>query len=81
MTGGDDTIKGGRKVKKATVKQLKKMLKNAGLKTSGKRAALTRRAKKAHLKIRGGGNGSVVEGAATVGGRRRSRRSRGFKLF
>ncbi len=89
--GKDETV-GGRKVRGATAKQLKKMLKKAGLKTTGRKAALTRRAKKAHLKIRGGGGGEVVEGAvgqaggaaltpALVGGRRRSRRSRGFKLF
>jgi hypothetical protein len=30
------------------------MLKKAGLKTTGRKAALTRRAKKAHLKMRGG---------------------------
>ena len=82
---------GGRKVKKATVKQLKKMLKKAGLKTSGKRAALTRRAKKAHLKMRGGeevvqgptdqaGGSKVVSPLPLSGGKRRSRRSRG-KLF
>jgi hypothetical protein len=45
---------GGRKRRGASVKTLKKMLKKAGLKTSGKKAALTRRAKKAHLKMRGG---------------------------
>lgn len=33
----------------ATVKALKSVLKRAGLKTTGKKAALTRRAKKAHL--------------------------------
>lgn len=89
---GEEAMMGGRKVKKATVKQLKKMLKKAGLKTTGKRASLTRRAKKAHLKIRGGANGEVVEGPADQaggskvvspmplsGGKRRSR-SRG-KLF
>jgi hypothetical protein len=38
----------------ASVKTLKKMLKKAGLKTTGRKAALTRRAKKAHLKMRGG---------------------------
>ena len=88
---------GGRRVRGATVKQLKKMLKKAGLKTSGKRAALTRRAKKAHLKMKGGevkegslekvaqGGGAsvnpypIAEGQA--GGRRRSRRSRGLKLW
>ncbi len=45
---------GGRKRRGASVKTLKKMLKKAGLKTSGKKAALTRRAKKAHLKMKGG---------------------------
>ena len=90
------TMAGGRKVRGATVKQMKKMLKKAGLKTTGRKAALTRRAKKAHLKIRGGANGEVVEGPATMKGgvalspapvgqeggkRRKSRRSRGLKLF
>ena len=37
----------------ASVKALKRVLKKAGLKTSGRKAALTRRAKKAHL-LRGG---------------------------
>jgi hypothetical protein len=46
---------GGRR-RGASVKTLKKMLKKAGLKTTGKKAALTRRAKKAHLKMRGGGD-------------------------
>lgn len=91
---GEEKKMGGRKVRGATTKQLKKMLKKAGLKTTGKKAALTRRAKKAHLKIRGGANGEVVEGPAAMkggaaltpatvgqeGGRRRSR-SRGFRLF
>jgi hypothetical protein len=45
---------GGRRHKKskkhgASVKTLKKVLKKAGLKTTGRKAALTRRAKKAHL--------------------------------
>jgi hypothetical protein len=81
-------MSGGRRTRGATTKALKKMLKKAGLKTTGKKAALTRRAKKAHLKIRGGENGTVtmkgekLEGTpAMAGGRRRSRRSRGFKLF
>jgi hypothetical protein len=89
---GEETTEGGRRVRKATVKQLKKMLKKAGLKTTGKRAALTRRAKKAHLKMKGGevavGPSTQAGGAALApapvgqaGGRRRSRRSRGFKLF
>lgn len=90
---GEEKTMGGRKVRGATIKQMKKMLKKAGLKTTGKKAALTRRAKKAHLKIRGGAGGEVVEGpqamaggaaltpAPLSGGRRRSRKSRGFKLF
>ncbi len=71
----------------ASVKQLKRVLKKAGLKTTGRKAALTRRAKKAHLKLRGGEDkdemplspppppGTVT--GVTTGGRRRSRRSRG----
>lgn len=51
---------GGRRRRGASVKTLKKILKKAGLKTSGKKAALTRRAKKAHLKV--GGGGEVEEG-------------------
>ena len=93
VKSGESATMGGRKVRGATAKQLKKMLKKAGLKTTGRKAALTRRAKKAHLKIRGGAAGEVVEGPQTMaggaaltpqplnGGRRRSRRSRGFKLF
>lgn len=93
---GEEKKEGGRKVRGATVKQMKKMLKKAGLKTTGKKAALTRRAKKAHLKIRGGAGGEVVEGPANMkggaalspapvnggqaGGKKKSR-SRGFKLF
>ena len=45
-------MKGGRRG--ASVKTLKRMLKKAGLKTSGRKATLTRRAKKAHLKVAGG---------------------------
>jgi hypothetical protein len=37
-----------------TVKALKRTLKKAGLKTTGKKATLTRRVKKAHLKVGGG---------------------------
>lgn len=59
----------------ASVKTLKKLLKKAGLKTSGKKAALTRRVKKAHLKMRGGedcgGDGQPV---CPEGGRRRRHR-------
>jgi hypothetical protein len=69
---------------------MKRMLKKAGLKTTGKKAALTKRAKKAHLKIRKGGadpdvgvvtqDGEKVSEEAAVGARRR-RKSRGFKLW
>lgn len=97
LGSGDEGTMGGRRVRGATAKDLKKMLKKAGLKTSGKKAALTRRAKKAHLKIRGGGQGPVIEGPTGMKGgttltpapadgmqggkRRRSRKSRGYKLF
>ncbi len=47
---------GGRRRRGVTVKAMKRALKKAGLKTSGKKAALTRRVKKAHLKVGGGGN-------------------------
>ena len=40
--------------KTVPVKTLKKMLKKAGLKTTGRKAALTRRAKKAKLMKKGG---------------------------
>ena len=54
------SLTGGRR-HGASVKTLKRMLKAAGLKTTGRKAALTRRAKKAHLKMRGG----VEESAAS----------------
>jgi hypothetical protein len=91
-----DSMKGGAKRRGVPVKTLKKLLKKAGLKVSGKKAALTRRAKKARLMK--GGNGTtgeppvIVPGAAAkadaikeqvdadMGGRKR-RKSRGFKLF
>jgi hypothetical protein len=44
----------GGKRRGVTVKKLKKVLKKAGLKTTGKKSTLTRRAKKAHLKLKGG---------------------------
>ena len=77
---GETKQGGGRRSRGASVKQMKRMLKKAGLKTTGRKAALTRRAKKAHLKLRGG---MVLGGGEEeVGGRRRrSRKSRGFKLF
>lgn len=54
--GSDETIKGGAKRRGVPVKTLKKLLKKAGLKTSGKKATLTRRAKKARL-MKGGIDG------------------------
>ena len=56
-------------------KTLRRMLKKAGIKTSGKKSTLTKRAKKAHL-IRGGylaGMSHVQnsETGGTVGGRHR----------
>ncbi len=75
-------IAGGRR-RGASVKTLKRALKKAGLKTTGRKAALTRRAKKAHLKLRGGNANSEQETATPVvaegsneGGRRRRHRSR-----
>jgi hypothetical protein len=77
-----------------SVKKLKRVLKKAGLKTSGKKSTLTRRAKKAHLKLRGGAEdvapevkeqlGGMVEEIkdeekAPVGGRRSRRNHRGRK--
>ena len=46
----------GGKRRGVPVKTLKKILKKAGLKTTGKKAALTRRAKQAKL-VKKGGNG------------------------
>jgi len=51
--GAEDSMKGGKR-RGVPVKTLKKILKKAGLKTSGKKAALTRRAKKAKLMMKGG---------------------------
>lgn len=99
-TGGSSSLSpagvatGGRRTRRvgATAKQLKKMLKKAGLKVTGKKATLTKRAKKAHLKLvkKGGADEASTSGMVTVGGeaikegddmggrRRRSRRSRKF---
>ena len=55
-------LAGGRRRSKkhgVSVKTLKRVLKKHGLKVSGKKAALTRRAKKAHL-LRGGGDEAEV---------------------
>ena len=60
-------------------KTLRRMLKKAGLKTTGKKATLRARVKKAHL--RGGSlAGTLVSGVGgpgSVGGRRRRRRGGG----
>ena len=89
-------MEGGRRRRSGvSVKTLKKILKKNGLKTTGRKAALTRRAKKAHLKIRGGAGGEVIKGTAAMaggaaltphpvgqaGGRKKKSRSRGYKLF
>lgn len=52
------SLKGGRRGVKA--KTLKKLLKRAGLKTSGKKSTLRARAKKAHL-VRGGNSAGTAE--------------------
>ena len=82
INGGQD---GGRKRRGTrrngmSVKALKRALKSKGLKTTGKKAALTKRAKKAHL-LRGGapceppmvddGNGKCIEPMKGGRGRRR----------
>lgn len=78
---------GGRRHRGTSVKTLKRVLKKAGLKVSGKKATLTRRAKKARL-MRGGevkpmeeiekkeSEEEIMEGA-----RRRSRKGRSWKLY
>jgi len=44
------SVTGGKR-RGVTVKAMKRALKSAGLKTTGKKAALTRRVKKAHLRV------------------------------
>jgi hypothetical protein len=74
------TTGGRRRRSGVSVKTLKRALKKAGLKVSGKKATLTRRAKKARLM---GGADEVEEVVEeTEGGRRRrSRKSKGFRLY
>lgn len=50
----DSTATKGARRHRVTVKAMKRALKKAGLKTTGKKAALSRRVKKAHLKVGGG---------------------------
>ena len=70
-----------------STKMLKRTLKHAGLKTSGRKAALTKRAKKAHLlgggpaplEQMGGGSGAAQSlTPALVGARRRRTRKHRF---
>jgi hypothetical protein len=81
----------GGKRRGVPVKTLKKILKKAGLKTTGKKAALTRRAKKAKLVKKGGEgptgadvvdtpavNAAATGATGTEGGKRKSR---GKKYF
>jgi hypothetical protein len=55
MTGAGNYVappmgqSGGGRTRKHTAKALRRVLKSHGLKCTGKKAALTRRAKKAHL--------------------------------
>jgi len=95
LSGVSDSMKGGAKRRGVPVKTLKKLLKKAGLKTTGKKAALTRRAKKARL-MKGGEEPVLADDAAkkaeeisdaideedksAMGGRKK-RKSRGLKLF
>jgi len=70
---------GKRQMTGLKVKTLKRMLKKAGLKVSGKKSTLRARAKKAHL-VRGGAPGlGTVQNAMVAlpvtGGRRRRRKS------
>lgn len=60
-----------------SAKTLKRALKHAGLKTTGRKTTLRQRAKKAHLlgSMTGGGSGAVQPLApALVGGRHHTRR-------
>jgi hypothetical protein len=67
------------------VKTLKRVLKKAGLKVSGKKSTLTRRAKKARLMGGAEKEEEVVEmevaPADMEGARRRPKKSRGLRLF
>jgi hypothetical protein len=83
----------GGKRRGVPVKTLKKILKKAGLKTTGKKAALTRRAKQAKLVKKIGGtetgpsadvvdtpavNAASTGATGTEGGRRRKSRSKKY---
>ena len=75
MGGAPVTGQEGGRRKGVPVKTLKRMLKKAGLKVSGKKATLRARAKKARLM--GGAEEEMMEGAR----RRRRGGSRGFRLY
>lgn len=60
-------ISGGRRRKGMTTKAMKKLLKKAGMKTTGKKAALTRRLKKMGRGMRGGAAGVIPSQAASAG--------------
>lgn len=71
MSPDEEKSMGGRRTRRgATAKQLKRMLKSAGLKTTGRKAALTRRAKKAHLKLvkKGGADPDSTSGSVEASG-------------
>jgi hypothetical protein len=83
------TVGGRRHKGGVSVKTLKKVLKKAGLKVSGKKATLTRRAKKARL-MGGAEKEEEMKEEMKVempmetgmeGARRRRSRSRGFRLY
>ena len=63
LPGGEQM---GGKRRGVPVKTLKKLLKKAGLKTTGKKAALTRRAKQAKLVKKGGVDETPAERAARL---------------
>ena len=73
------TMGGRRRRSGVSVKTLKRALKKAGLKVSGKKATLTRRAQKARLM--GGADEEEVVDEVEGGRRRRSRKSKGFRLY
>ena len=80
------TVGGRRHRSGASVKTLKKVLKKAGLKVSGKKATLTRRAKKARLmggaeKMEEKVEEKMEDKVEEMQGARRSRKSRGFRLY
>jgi hypothetical protein len=70
---------GGARRKGVTVKTLKRVLKKNGLKTSGKKATLRARAKKA--RIMGGAEEGIEGEEGAEGGRRRSRKGGNMKLY